>query len=237
MNETYNLSWNLKRQGTMVLFNKTYTIKGQKRETVDIGVKPEDMDNIKIEAEIIENLYTVKLGVSSFDYWYEPIVITGEPVGNVYGNEFSGDLKAKGSTSTHVSKNINEAHMPYSDESYFSNMSVTSARQLGKVADAGVLMRNAGKMTITIPNPLSGERKTEINPYFQLEADLKTKYYPVDLYDYTIENVHQQAHFSVDWKADGKLEIYVDDSYGDWDVDRSNTVYKIKITGHGRFDT
>ena len=230
MNETYDLSWNLKRQGTMVLFNKTYTVNGQKIETVDIGVKPEDFDNIKIEAEIIENLYTTKLGVSSFAYWYEPIVITGEPTGNVEGNEFIGSI------ATQVRKNIWEAYMPYNDESYFSNMSVTSARQLGEVTSAGVLMRNAGSMTITIPNPVSGERKTELKSDFTLKANLKAKYY-LDPNEYTIENVGQLANFSVDWKADGKLRIYVDDSYGDWDVDRSNTIYKIKITGQGRFDT
>lgn len=230
MNETYNLSWNLKRQDTMVLFNKTYTVNGQKIETVDIGVKPEDFDNIKIEVDITENLYTTKLGVSSFAYWYEPIVITGEPTGNEFGNEFIGSI------ATQVRKNILEAYMPYNDESYFSNMSVTSARDLGKVTNAGVLMRNAGSMTITIPNPLSGERKTELNSDFTLKANLKVKY-QLSPSEYITENVNQLANFSVDWAADGKIRINATDSYSGWDTNRSNTTYKIKITGQGRFDT
>ena len=95
MNKNYDLTWNLKRLGTKVLFNKTYTLNSMKDqiiETVDIGVKPEDLDNIKIEAEIIKNQYTENVGVGLYEYWYEPIVITGKPTGNVFGNKFHGDL-------------------------------------------------------------------------------------------------------------------------------------------------
>ena len=229
MNKNYDLTWDLKRLGTKVLFNRTYTTNDkntQKIETIDIGVKPEDFDNIKIEVEIIENLYTRKLGVSSFAYWYEPIIITGTPVGNEYGNEFVGTITSQSS------KNIHEAFMPYNDESYFSNMSVTSSRQLGNVTSAGVLMRNAGKMTIAIPNPLSGEIKTKLEPYFGLNANIKARYYP-DISEYVTENVYMNAKIYIDWTADGKLSINANDSYSYWDHNRSNTTFKIKITVHG----
>lgn len=231
MNKTYGLTWDVKRLGNKVLFNKTYTTtyrNYQKIETVDIGAKPEDFDNIKIEVEITENLYTVKQGVSSFAYWYKPIVITGTPTGNEYGNEFGGTVTAQ------VYKTLWEAFMPYSDESYFSNMSVTSARQLGTVTSAGVLMRNAGKMTITIPNPLSGERKTELHPSFRLNANMQIRSY--DPYEYVTEDEYRQVRFSVDWTADGKLSINATDWFQAWDHDRSNTTFKIKVTGHGVFD-
>ena len=230
MNKNYDLTWDLKRLGTKVLFNKTYTLddrKDQIIETVDIGVKPEDLDNIKIEAEIIKNIYTKKLGVGLFEYWYEPIVITGDAVGNEFGNEFSGDITPQ------VGKNIREAYMPYSNEGYFSNMSVTSARDLGSVTDAGVLMRNAGKMTITIPNPLLGERKTELHPYFSLQGVIKERYYP-DPYELVTENINMQPRIFIDWTADGKIRISATDNIGVYPgTDPDNTICKIKITGHG----
>jgi hypothetical protein len=236
MNKNYDLSWKLRHKGNIKVYEINTTVKsnGYYPATFNAGAFPKDFDTIKMEVTFRRNYYTTAIGASSYRYKYKPL--STEISSGAHLNSHVGlwPSDASGPNVGIEYKNIYESNRPFADTQYFSNMDINCPnRTTSSITSAGVNMPITGSITMEIPNPLLTTVGKRVQFVCQPSVTYEVSYY-TDSYEYVTEDIQLQAGVTINWKSDGTFEVIFSPLPA---LGKSgNTVWSIKISGHGTKD-
>lgn len=209
MDQTYNLSWDVKRLGNKEVLNKSITVStSQYYRTFATDFKLSDFDKIKIEVSGILHLYTRKY--NKYGFWYKYNDLGSSPDGGYMNASVYMYNASQYATVGPGSQSVYETTSPRT-VSYWKNMTVSLPnRNTSYISTEGIDMPIQGSTVIEFPNPIPSELKGQrAQMYFQLnhEAEI-THMYHIDQYETTTDTTAGGiAQLSVTWNADGSITL------------------------------